>query len=485
MNLHSKYNPQAEASRFVDAISVNCPPDYVVITEPAQSYLAKPLRNRFPKSRLIAIRYSDSYFLSTDSFWDYVYRPVVGSLQSFLLNVIGDEFLSNTLFLSWKASDNYWSENASYTWKCINETLEVFKSLMYTRTAFGTVWLKNFFTNLLFSENICQASFVNSDFFFIAAGFSLEKSFELLLQHCGASLCAGSAYNAVKYNGLPVSACITTDGTFWAKKHLNNLQSEVPLLFSLEAGVPKKVLKKNPLVFLSYNSELEKYFFEKFNLPFMNAKRNGTVSGTAVELLLENTKKNIYCCGLDLKNGKGFSHARPHSSLNHLQNSTSKLQSLENMLTPQRFSTGSLKTYADWFSALHREKALRIFRLGTNLLQAPLTNIKTLSEYDLNFQNFVPTKDAIKLSTCPSPNELQRKKILLDFVQNTKDKILQFSLEKIIYSREKTSLLLKEILEFTAYPKLINFIKTKTNEDEQAVKNLCVAELEKIAEFLS
>ncbi|MEL3907613.1 MAG: DUF115 domain-containing protein [Treponemataceae bacterium] len=483
MNLHSKYNPQAEASRFVDAISINGSPDYIVITEPAQSYLAKPLRNRFPHSRLIAIRYSDSYFLSTDSFWDYVYRPVDGSLQSFLLNVIGDEFLSNTLFLSWKASDNYWAEVASYTWKCINETLEVFKSLMYTRTAFGTVWLKNFFNNLLFLENVYKAIFVDTDFFFIAAGFSLEKNFDLLLHHCGASLCAGSAYNAVKYKNLPVSACITTDGTFWAKRHLHHLQSEVPLVFSLEAGVPKKVLEKNPLVLLSYNSELEKYFFDKFKLPFIIAKRNGTVSGTAVELLLENTKKNIYCCGLDLKTGKGFSHARPHSSLSLIKNSTSRLQSLENILTPQSFSSGSLKTYADWFSSLKQEKAFRVFRLRTNLPQAPLPNIKTVSNEDLNSKKFTKAEDAIKFIPSSPPNQLQRKKVLLDFFQNIKKQIVSSSLEKIIYSKEKTYLLLKEIVEFTAYPKLINFVKTKKVEDEKAVKDLCVAELEKLDRF--
>ena len=45
MALHSRYNPQAEASRFVDALSVLYPPDYIVITEPGESYLARYLGN--------------------------------------------------------------------------------------------------------------------------------------------------------------------------------------------------------------------------------------------------------------------------------------------------------------------------------------------------------------------------------------------------------------------------------------------------------
>ena len=47
MALHSRYNPQAEASRFVDALSVLYPPDYIVITEPGESYCGNVSRMQY------------------------------------------------------------------------------------------------------------------------------------------------------------------------------------------------------------------------------------------------------------------------------------------------------------------------------------------------------------------------------------------------------------------------------------------------------
>lgn len=81
VKLHSAYNPQKEAERFSETITGS--PKIIIITEPGESYLAPVLRNKFPHAKLIAIRYTDTYFLSSDKLWNSVWRPVHGNLDFF------------------------------------------------------------------------------------------------------------------------------------------------------------------------------------------------------------------------------------------------------------------------------------------------------------------------------------------------------------------------------------------------------------------
>lgn len=484
MALHSRYNPQAEASRFVDALSVLYPPDYIVITEPGESYLARYLRQRFPHAVLIAVRYTDSLFVSTDGLWDYVYRAASGSLKRFLLNTIPDEFFANTLFLSWKPADNQWPSVAEFIRSEINEAVHIFKSVMYTRTAFGSLWFKNLITNLALAENPSTCVFSNTDFFFLASGFSAEKLMPFLHSKKAPVLCAGSAYQAALYHSVELSACITTDGSFWAGKHILQLEKHVPLLFPLEAGIPRPLLHKNPCVLLSYGSELESYFFASLHLPYIFAKRNGTVSGTAIELLLEQTQKNIYAFGLDLSCGKSFSHARPHSGLNLVQNTSLKIRSLETVLRGQCFASKNLLTYASWFASLPAKKSGRLFRVGLDSDCADLPNIASIEPDVLCEKKFDDFESALKVRFTDVADTAARKKLLAEFIKTAQSQVKLIALHDVVYSKDKKTKRLKEIFELTAYAKLINFIKTKSNDDAVSAKEKCLTELELLGQRL-
>ncbi|MBO4321237.1 MAG: hypothetical protein J5857_12290, partial [Treponema sp.] len=59
IKLHSAYDPQKEAERFVSGLECSFSPTHVIITGPALSYCVKFLRKRFEKAILIAVHYSD------------------------------------------------------------------------------------------------------------------------------------------------------------------------------------------------------------------------------------------------------------------------------------------------------------------------------------------------------------------------------------------------------------------------------------------
>ena len=161
VKLHSSYNPQKEAERFSDTIQGN--PKIIVITEPGESYLASALHKKFPKAKLIAMRYTDNYFLESDKFWDKVWRPASGNPSFFLVNNIPDEFLSSTLFLPWKPAENVWPDSATWVWKEISAAVKIIQSLIATRSFFGKRWLKNMGDNFIFTENPVKLDFLGEN----------------------------------------------------------------------------------------------------------------------------------------------------------------------------------------------------------------------------------------------------------------------------------------------------------------------------------
>ena len=60
--LHSSYNPEAEAKKFVDstpAISFN--PKYILIIEPALSYVIPFLKEKYPETKICAVRFLNDF----------------------------------------------------------------------------------------------------------------------------------------------------------------------------------------------------------------------------------------------------------------------------------------------------------------------------------------------------------------------------------------------------------------------------------------
>ena len=64
IRLHSSYDPVKEAQRYVSSLDINFVPSLIVVTEPALSYCAYFLRKRFPKTILVAIRFSNLFIVS-------------------------------------------------------------------------------------------------------------------------------------------------------------------------------------------------------------------------------------------------------------------------------------------------------------------------------------------------------------------------------------------------------------------------------------
>ncbi len=367
LRIHSKYNPHREAQHFVNAISDSY--KIIVITEPGESYLVEPLRERFPHTVLIAIRYTATLFNESDSLWDFVWRPSSRSLPFFLINHIPDELLASTRFLSWKPADKAFPVESEQIWSEIQSAVGMIKQIMYTRSFFGTRWLKNSIKNVIHLQKPAIIDFGTQDFLLTGAGPSLSDVSPHITKQLS-TVTVSSAFNALLYKGIRPDLCISTDAGYWALRHFDHIDTALPIAFPLEAAIPSSTLEQNDCIPLSYGSPLEQELFSQAGFAVQLAKENGTVMGTALELLLNHTQKNIFISGLDLAATKGFSHAQPHSSTLFAAQTTNKVKSLTGTLTVQNFNTESLSVYRQWFLQLPPVKAHRITYMGNTALAA-------------------------------------------------------------------------------------------------------------------
>lgn len=378
--LHSKYNPHKEAQLFADTIEGF--PSIIVITEPGESYLAPVLKAAFPCAKRIAVRYTDDLFTDSDRLWDAVWRPKSGSLPFFLVAHVPDEKLSATRFLSWKAADKAFPDAAVTVWKGIRAAIDLLTSVMHTRSFFGKKWLQNTVYNAVRVEYPAAVSFGTQDFILAGAGPSLD---ELTAGQAApySIVAVTSAYRPLAARHITPALCIGTDAGYWALRLFDGMDRDVPIAFPLEAAVPAAIMERNPCIALSYGSPLEIAVCSAVGLRPLAARENGTVTGTACELLLTHTDRRIVLAGVDLAAGQGFSHAQSHSSMARVCAAADRMHPLAGMLVAQNFQTKSLEAYRQWFLQLPPEAAVRLSRAGRGGASIPTIKRVQLPENHL------------------------------------------------------------------------------------------------------
>lgn len=372
--LHSSFNPEKEAQRFVDSVNYNGKPDFIVITGPCLHYSSSFLKTKFPGTTLIAVQYS-SCFTDYSSCWDYCltaeYTSQINLVSDRIFSIIGEEKLFSTLFISWKPSEKAWSDLSISLWTSFKSLLEKAESVLSTRNYFNRRWFFNTLRFFSASKEIVIPESLHKPIVITASGPSLKNSFAFLKKYRNTFIlmAASSSLEPLLAEGIIPDFCISTDGGWWAKKHLEVLvrnSLNIPLLISPESAVPSCLLTDNQIIPLSYSDFPDSSFYSALKLPFIKAERNGTVSGTAASIALEMTDGPVYFCGLDLAVSNGFQHTMPNALENLNSQGYYRLKNLEARCASASVSqNASLNIYRNWFSSRPASFYSRVFRLVT------------------------------------------------------------------------------------------------------------------------
>lgn len=368
--VHSAYNPSKEAGQFVAGLSAPFNPSAVVVIEPALSYCAPFLRKRFPQATLYAIR-TRPFFSAYDGAWDAVFSAD-DTLGDRLFNRLGEETICSALFLAWSPSERLFSDEAKQAWQAIKAAVLKSRDVLGTRSFFAKRWIKNavrFCARIQYPAVLRKGT---ADILIAASGPSLRTS----LPHIAAFrphffiIALSSALLPLLHEGVTPDLVLSTDGGFWAKKHLEHYGDGLPCIpFALaaEGASPAALLETHMVMPLQYDDSIAVPLLRACNIPAMRAARNGTVSGTALDFALALTSGNIYLCGLDLATAQGFQHTQPNALEQYQAAHDDRLRTKHTRLAASAISAqGSLALYRDWFVSVSDRLENRVFRLSNS-----------------------------------------------------------------------------------------------------------------------
>ena len=392
ISLHSNYNPEREAQQFVHSVDMDFTPSFILITEPALSYCVMPLKERFPEAKICAVRYCND-FKSEDIMFDrvfYLNTPDYGQkLESELFSYMGDEGICSCRFLSWLPAAKIFSEHDKTAWNSIKNTVKTAHSSLATHSYFAQRWFRNAH---IFCNSVRKTAFVkhgNMPVIITASGTSLEKSLEPLknCRHSYFLIALSSSLLPILEAGIKPDMVLSTDGGYWAKRHLEELKNhhEIPIALSAEAAYPGGLTETNTVIPLGFADGFETVMAKLCGFKLMNAERNGTVSGTALEFALGITDGDIFFCGLDLAAGKGLQHCRPNELELIAEVSDNRIKSKEGRLNRAQQNSEALKIYRQWFSAENPRFKGRIYRLSENFKYE--NTLGSIKDVDFSFFN--------------------------------------------------------------------------------------------------
>lgn len=377
--LHSKYNPQDEAEKFVHSLIPDFNPFCIVIAGPCLSYCIEPLQKRFPSVPLYAVQYASCFTEKPENIG--LPRPVWNGsfcteqkdayqLAEHMFDTLGEQLIFGAFFVSWPPAERIFTEQSGIFWQAVKLVLQKSRDVLATRTFFSRTWLKNTVRFFIRARHICGIEKGEKPILAAASGPSLQTSIPYIKKYRNSFFLLGlsSAMPALTENGIYPDLCISTDGGFYAEYHLRVLQkllaqgTALPLAVSAESRIPCATLENQPLIPLCYGDGIESLLFDYCGISAVHALRNGSVSGTAAALALSLTSGPVYFCGLDLESGSGYKHTQPNMLEKNDELGDNRLRTqLSRLSVP---SGGALDIYRSWFSSRSEAFSKRLFRLS-------------------------------------------------------------------------------------------------------------------------
>ena len=487
--LLSAYNPKSEAEKFVETLKIDFRPSVIFIIEPLLSWCEKPLRKKFPNSKLCAIRFFND-FSDSDIFWDKVLYFSANSQENhdknskdfseILYDNFGEEILLSSFFFALPSIISTFSKRYESAMEQIKSAILKSRAVLFTRARFAKKWLINSIRFHRFAKHFKAIQKGENPIIIAASGSSLTSSLAFIKKYKKMFflIAVSSALFPLLNYGIEPDLVLTSDGGFYAGKHLDCLEKsntqikKIPIAMSDEAHCARNLLSVANIIPLKYSDSSFDFLYKVSGIKFLQAKRNGTVSGTATEFALELTTSDVFLCGLDLCSNLGFQHANPNALEIIDEAKDFRIATKETRSTTSRFnSEESLSVYRNWFRNREQNFYSRVFRLSDNFKysfdSAPLKdmNWNDFSE-KIKKINFASIRKIKIVEANFSKNEFSDKEIL---------KAIENNLNSTRFLREifpAESLSLKKALSEEKIKTQSDLLNDKKHEFISKIRNL-------------
>lgn len=469
---HSLYNPTQEARTFASSISCDFHPKVLFLLESALSYCTAPLKARFPHSKILSIRFThafDEYNKLFDKVFYFNSKNAAEFEDTVLKNISAEDLLA-ALYITWQPSIKIFKSDYEALTAVIKSITQKAKAILVTKSFFAKKWLLNTLSFCKYIRHTAPFPAINKPVIIAASGPTLNAAIPIIKKWRDKCflVALSSAILPLTYNNLLADLVITTDGGYYAKKHLYPLLKTTKSAVTCppSSAIPRSLFENATFTALTYGDDLShtliKIWGEQVGLDIPQNDTAPTVSGFALLLLNKITKSDIFICGLDLaQNPRGHNHSLPNTLETDSTIKTNRLNTALTEHTKNLFNAYALSVYRSWFSNLPRDLTKRLFRVMDITTNAPINNICDITTGDL-FKRLKEAAISDKNNTSPV------KEISLALSNNGISAIKRY-----IKSACQSSEWLKEIspLKFLQYEKALDTKDSESLKKELLIEN--------------
>jgi hypothetical protein len=391
--LHSPYNPQREAERFLDSRGEENA-GTVLILGPGLNYLYGLCSDRYPNAKIVSIYYqAELYRRRKEGLPFHHLFSDSSSLRNFLHEILNDIDLEGLTVIEWPRSAELFPDISSHVNKTVKEVLQQLHGNFITSDQFGRKWVLNAVKNCIYQYSPADSMVLSKPLFIAASGPSLENSLDLLADRGGKFhvVSLPSSIDALRSRGIKIDFIILTDAGYSTRHHLHSLngsgQESAPLLLRSLSSHFSSFMNGLPSLFFASPGGIEELFIRTLYDTPLFLPPNGTVAGTAFELFRTVPSLPVYFAGLDFDYTDVRSHVRPHPFYNLYRHSDSRVSPFLSQIFERRVqfrsSSRAFSTYLSWFNSFPAADSSKVYRVCPSRFDIPCMKNLTSQEFAL------------------------------------------------------------------------------------------------------
>ncbi len=498
--LHSRYDPQKQARRFIQTGLKGKTPGTVILLGAGLGYIVQALRTQYPRARLVCIYYTEKLFRQSFCRGDENWHPQTGkSIVDFLYSCLDESDVEGLEFLEWPPSPGLFPAVSRNAHNALRQVIRELSGSVITTLGAGRLWIRNTLFNFLCLKNPVGGNLCPDErpLAIMAPGPSLEEASPLIKRFRRKLLlwALPSALGFCRRNGIIPDLVIVTDPGYYSTRHF--LENPFPkLLVAMPFSACRGLWNISADIYLfAQPSPIEKTVLTALpQIPPM-VPFNGTVAGTALLLALKYSRTKILFLGLDMCFHDIFAHARPGSFDTMINVFSHRMSPLLGAMYARAVESAprcknedscrvspAYATYSGWFARLPAVIQNRVYRLNPSPVDIPgLRNVRgaDLADFFNSPAGRTPAHAAASLKgqpraptltpLVPYPSYSQRKDMVVAILRRWLDELQTTDVRRVIVHGGTLS----DLLYFTSARALLEYKRsTRLGDTVRAEKLL-------------
>lgn len=317
---HSRYAPELEARRHLDANLEGRQPALLFIIGAGRNFLGKVVRQILPGAMTVVLQTSTDFDDSLVDPGDLYWSPgATYPLESILASALSSGKASGGITLiEWPPAVRGHETVLKSIRDCLHQALEIYSSEAATSAYWGRRWIKNCIDFVCGKGPLALPGPGSLPVVIACAGPSLDDALPAI-RKAGSLIrlwALASSHQALSCWGLEPELVIGTDPGFWNSAHMALAARKCSSL----AATPSTKLGASILdgrcpivpVCTGLGFELDA-LAAAGDIPSIEASASGTAAGTALSIAGALNSGPIYLCGLDLATKDLAEHTSPYA----------------------------------------------------------------------------------------------------------------------------------------------------------------------------